>query len=73
MCIRECRNIIGPKKYNGILITKLGQELHGEITVNLDGANQDLIQINTSQKQRDKRNHHHLCKFQYGHNQAYYY
>lgn len=40
--------------YTGTLVTKLGQELHGEITVNLKGTNEDLITISTTEKSKNK-------------------
>ena len=42
------------KTYSGTLVTKLGQELQGEITVNLKGANEDLIKITTIEKSSNK-------------------
>jgi len=42
------------KTYSGTLVTKLGQELEGEITVNLEGANGDLIKITTTEKSSNK-------------------
>jgi len=42
------------KTYSGKLVTKLGQELEGEITVNLEGANGDLIKITTTEKSSNK-------------------
>jgi len=42
------------KTYSGTLVTKLGQELKGEITVNLEGANGDLITITTTEKSSNK-------------------
>lgn len=42
------------KTYTGILVTKLGQELKGEITVNLQGINDDLIKISTTTESKNK-------------------
>ncbi|HEX4877604.1 MAG TPA: hypothetical protein VFV31_13090 [Chitinophagaceae bacterium] len=42
------------KTYTGTLVTKLGQELTGEITVNLQGANDDLIKIQSSATSKNK-------------------
>lgn len=42
------------KTNSGTLVTKLGQELEGEITVNLEGANGDLIKITTTEKSSNK-------------------
>lgn len=44
----------GQKTYPGTLVTKLGQELEGEITVNLEGANGELIKITTTEKSSNK-------------------
>jgi hypothetical protein len=38
------------------VVTKLGQELEGEITVNLQGINEDLIKVSTTEKSKRKRN-----------------
>lgn len=45
---------LAQKTYPGTLVTKLGQELEGEITVNLEGANGDLIKITTIVKSSNK-------------------
>lgn len=42
------------QKYKGKLVTKLGQEESGEITVNLDGSNNDLIEIAYSEQTKTK-------------------
>lgn len=45
---------LAQKTYPGTLVTKLGQKLEGEITVNLEGANGDLIKITTIVKSSNK-------------------
>ncbi|MBK6936058.1 MAG: hypothetical protein IPH18_03620 [Chitinophagaceae bacterium] len=42
------------KKYQGKLVSKLGQEQSGEITVNLDGSNNELIEITYSEQTKTK-------------------
>lgn len=42
------------QKYKGTMVTKLGQTLAGEITVNLQGANGELIEITSTEKTRSK-------------------
>ena len=44
----------GQKKYNGTLFTKLGQEIKGEIKLNLDGSNDELIEVITVEKTKEK-------------------
>jgi hypothetical protein len=44
---------IAQKTYYGTLVTKLGQELAGAISVNLQGANDDLIQISSVEKSKN--------------------
>ena len=38
------------QKYKGKLVSKLGQEQSGEITINLDGSNNELIEITYSEQ-----------------------
>jgi hypothetical protein len=38
-------NSFAQKIYSGTLVTKLEQVLEGEITVNLQGINEDLIKV----------------------------
>ncbi|MEO5948662.1 MAG: hypothetical protein ABIP79_17740 [Chitinophagaceae bacterium] len=45
---------IGQKKYNGTLFTKLGQEIKGEIKLNLEDGNDELIEITTVEKTKGK-------------------
>lgn len=42
------------QKYKGTMVTKLGQTLQGEIMVNLQGANEELIEIKTTEKTKSK-------------------
>ncbi len=42
------------QKYKGTMVTKLGQTLQGEITVNLQGTNDDLIEIKSTEKTKSK-------------------
>ena len=44
----------GQKKYNGTLFTKLGQEIKGEILLNLEGENNELIEIVSIEKTKGK-------------------
>ncbi len=44
----------GQKKYNGTLFTKLGQEIKGEISLNLEGENNELIEIVSIEKTKGK-------------------
>ena len=46
---------IGQKKYNGTLFTKFGQEIKGEIIVNLEEGNEELIQVISVEKTKSKR------------------
>ena len=46
---------IGQKKYNGTLFTKFGQEIKGEIIVNLEQGNEELIQVISVEKTKSKR------------------
>ncbi len=46
---------ISQQKHKGTLYTKLGQELQGEITVNLNGDNAELIEISSVEKTKGKR------------------
>jgi len=47
-------NSFAQKIYSGTLVTKLGQALEGEITVNLQGINEDLIKVSTTEKSKRK-------------------
>jgi len=42
------------QKYKGKLVSKLGQEQSGEITINLDGSNNELIEITYSEQTKTK-------------------
>lgn len=42
------------QKYEGILVTKMGQQEKGIITVNLDGENNELLEITTIEKSTSK-------------------
>lgn len=42
------------EKYKGTLFTKLGDEIHGEISMNLKGENDYLIPITTVEKSKSK-------------------
>lgn len=42
------------QKYKGTLVSKLGQEQSGEITLNLDGSNNELIEISYSEQTKTK-------------------
>ena len=44
----------GQEKYNGTLFTKLGQEIKGEIKLNLDRSNDELIEVITVEKTKEK-------------------
>jgi len=46
----------GQETYKGTLYSKLGQEITGEIKLNLQGANNDLIEISTTEKTKSKGN-----------------
>ncbi|HUM98295.1 MAG TPA: hypothetical protein PK275_10585 [Chitinophagaceae bacterium] len=46
--------VSGQTKYKGVLFTKLGQEIKGDITFNKDGINEDLIEITTYEKSKVK-------------------
>lgn len=47
-------NAIGQEKYKGSLFTKLGQEIKGEIILNLEGNNNELIEVITVEKTKKK-------------------
>jgi hypothetical protein len=49
-----CKSSFGQQKYKGTMITKMGQEQTGIIIVNLNGANNDLIEIETTEISRSK-------------------
>lgn len=53
-CIYVITFSFAQKTYSGTLVTKLGQELQGEITVNLQGENADLIKVSTIEKSKNK-------------------
>ena len=46
--------VSGQAKYKGVVFTKLGQEINGEIALNLDGVNDDLIAITTYETSKVK-------------------
>jgi hypothetical protein len=46
---------IAQQKYKGVMVTKLGQTIQGEITVNLGGGNAELIEITSIQKTKSKK------------------
>lgn len=46
--------LYGQSKYSGALFTKLGQEIKGEITVNLEGSNNELIEITSTEITKSK-------------------
>lgn len=48
-------NVSAQKKYEGILFSKFGEAIKGDIKVNLDGANKDLIEVSTTVKTKTKR------------------
>lgn len=45
---------LGQEKYKGTLFSKLGQEITGDITLNLQGPNEELIEISTTEKTKSK-------------------
>lgn len=45
---------MGQEKYKGTLFTKLGGEITGEITLNLQGSNDELIEVITVEKTKGK-------------------
>ena len=47
-------SVSGQTKYNGVVFTKLGQEIKGEITLNLTGSNNELIEILTTEISKSK-------------------
>lgn len=44
----------GQETYKGTLFTKLGQEIAGDIRINLQGTNAELIEISTTEKTKSK-------------------
>ena len=46
--------IFAQQKYKGIVVTKLGKEEKGMITVNLNGSNDELIEIETTEVTQSK-------------------
>jgi hypothetical protein len=51
----SCSSLLAQEKYQGIMVTKLGGKQSGTITVNLNGSNNELIEISTEEKTRSKK------------------
>jgi hypothetical protein len=54
ICAMTTAMTTAQQKYKGTMVTKLGQTLQGEISVNLQGANGELIEIKIIEKNRSK-------------------
>lgn len=49
-----CKSSFAQQKYKGTLITKMGNEQKGIITVDLNGANNEMIEIETTEISKSK-------------------
>jgi hypothetical protein len=48
-------SLLAQQKYEGIMVTKLGDKQSGMITINLNGSNNELIEISTIEKTKSKK------------------
>jgi hypothetical protein len=47
--------VTAQKKYEGTLFSKFGEKINGTIVVNLEGVNEDLIEVSSTVKTKTKR------------------